>query len=108
MVTDVEAAREEALKQANRVRIGRARLKRELKDGRDPFRVLQRPPSAAKGMRVFEFLTAVPGIGRSKANRILVLARVSPNRTLGKLQPVQRDLLAQALRGRGGFDEYPG
>jgi hypothetical protein len=108
VVNDITAARDEALKEANRVRIGRAQLKRQLKDGRDPFRLIQRPPSTAKGMRVYEFLVAVPGIGRSKANRILVLAHISPNRTLGKLQPLQRDMLVRALRDRGGFDELPG
>lgn len=89
--------RDRALKKANRVRLGRAKLKRELKAGKDPIKVLEKIPTAALGMRVEEFLIAVPQVGRKKANRMLADARVSSGRTLGALAPIQKETLAQAL-----------
>ncbi|WP_399540625.1 guanylate kinase, partial [uncultured Microbacterium sp.] len=58
-------------------------------------RGLADPLSAAGAMRVTEFLTAIPAIGESKRDRILVSLGISPVKRLGGLGTRQRD----ALRG---------
>lgn len=92
----------DALKRANKVRIRRAQLKRELKAGRNPARVLRRPPAAARGMRIEEFLRALPMIGRRRADRILTATRVSPDLALERLGQYEREAIIRSLHEKGG------
>lgn len=105
MALEMEEARAKSLKKANRIRIARATLKREVKAGRDPIPILERPPLAARGMRVYELLTAVPKVGVRRADRLLVEARTSPNRTLQALTQGQRNAIIRYLRGDRGAEE---
>lgn len=93
----LEAQRLDALKQANKIRTRRRDLKRELHDGRDPVKVLRRPPTYAETMKVSAFLAPIPGLGKSKIQRMLMRTQVHGSRTLGELSPRERNALITAL-----------
>lgn len=87
-----------ALRKANAVRTARAELKRQMKAGKvSPLDALMR--EEVDSMRSFDFLMAIPKVGRVKANRTLSQLRISPSRSLGGLSPRQRRELAERLRG---------
>ena len=57
--------RMEALKRANDIRVRRARLKKDLKDGRVQIEgILLDPPEYVSTAKVFDMLMAVPKFGR--------------------------------------------
>lgn len=90
--------RMEALRRANEVRTRRARLKKDVKAGEvDPGSVLDDPAYAT--MKLIDLLLAVPKVGRTKANRVLVMNRISPSKTLGGLSDRQRGALRLWLHG---------
>jgi hypothetical protein len=81
----------EALKRANDIRVRRARLKRDLKDGRVRVeQVLGDPPDYVETAKVFDILMAVPKFGRVKAARFLNQCRISQSKTVGGLSERQR------------------
>jgi hypothetical protein len=83
--------RREALDHANEIRTKRADWKRALKVGRaDPAWVILAPAPELVTMKVFDVLLAVPKVGRVKANKIMIRARISPAKTLGGLSERQR------------------
>ncbi len=89
----------EALGKANSVRSERARLKRELKAGRESIHdLLLEPPASIDTAKVFEILLAVPKYGRVKVNKVLGDCRISPSKTFGGLTPRQRTDLVSHLR----------
>ncbi len=60
--------RMEALKRANDIRVRRAQLKKDLKDGSVQIEeVLREPPDYVETAKVFDILMAVPKFGRVKA-----------------------------------------
>ena len=64
--------RMEALKRANDIRVRRARLKKDLKDGHVQIeQILSNPPEYVSTAKVFDMLMAVPKFGRVKAARFL-------------------------------------
>src|SRR5204863_4920567 len=70
--------RMEALKRANDIRVRRARLKKDLKDGRVRIeQILGNPPEYVSTAKVFDMLMAVPKFGRVKAARFLNQCRIS-------------------------------
>ena len=76
--------RMEALKRANDIRVRRARLKRDLKDGRVQIeQILSNPPEYVSTAKVFDILMAVPKFGRVKAARFLNQCRISQSKTVG-------------------------
>lgn len=86
----------EALHKANAIRIYRAKLKRDIKAGiRDPVAVIRKPEQQLSTMKVIEVLLAMPKVGRTKANKWMQNARVSPSKTLGGLSDRQRVHLSQ-------------
>lgn len=89
----------DALANANRVRLARTQLKREVKAGTTTVAAVLRNdlPDWLEGMAVEEILKAQPGVGRVRANQLTVLARVSPHRRLGLVTHRQRHVLAAAL-----------
>jgi hypothetical protein len=90
--------RRDALENANRVRVRRAQLKRDLKAGRaSVHEILLDPPAWVETMPVFDLLLAVPNVGRSKANKMTLRHRVSPSKTIGGLTVRQRAELLAAL-----------
>jgi hypothetical protein len=85
-----------ALSKANRLRIYRARLKREMKAGRTTLYEIMCDPDCAT-MKVYEAMLAQPKVGRIKANKALRRAAISPNKTLGGLTERQRLAILQEL-----------
>jgi hypothetical protein len=80
-----------ALEEANRIRVLRAQLKRDLKAGRENvLDVLEEPPEWTETMKVFDLLLAVPKLGRVKVNKALQKLRISPSKTVGGLSQRQR------------------
>jgi S13-like protein len=91
--------RMEALKRANDIRTRRARLKRDLKGGKQNIQtLLLDPPEYVETAKVFDMLLAVPKYGRVKTNRILNQCRISPSKTIGGLSQRQRNELVNQLR----------
>lgn len=93
--------RQEALREANRVRKLRAYLKVDIAAGRQEVTaIIVDPPGYAFTMRVFDLLLAVPGVARIKADIILRRARISPSKTLGGMTGRQRAELVRCLPDR--------
>jgi S13-like H2TH domain len=93
--------RMEALQRANDVRSARAKLKRDLKAGRQPIsELLLDPPEYLETAKVFDLLLAVPKYGRVKVNKILTTCRISPSKTIGGMSERQRGELVTLLRRR--------
>src|SRR5207244_4620869 len=83
--------RMEALKRANDIRVRRAKLKKDLKDGRVRIQtILSNPPEYVSTAKVFDILMAVPKFGRVKAARFLNQCRISQSKTVGGLSARQR------------------
>jgi hypothetical protein len=83
--------RMEALKRANDIRVRRAKLKKDLKDGTVQIDgVLMAPPEYVETAKVFDMLMAVPKFGRVKAARFLNQCRISQSKTVGGLSERQR------------------
>ena len=81
----------EALKRANDIRVRRAKLKKDLKDGRVRVEsILSNPPEYVETAKVFDILLAVPKFGRVKAARFLNQCRISQSKTVGGLSERQR------------------
>ena len=90
--------RMDALARANRIRIQRAQLKRDLKSGRRSIHsLLLDPPEYIETAKVFDMLLAVPKYGRVKVNKILAHCRIAPSKTIGGLSERQRSELVQLL-----------
>jgi hypothetical protein len=91
--------RMEALRRANEIRVRRAQLKKDLKDGRVRIEsILKSPPAYVETAKVFDMLMAVPKFGRVKAARFLNQCRISQSKTVGGLSERQRTELVGLLR----------
>ena len=83
--------RMDALRRANDIRVRRAKLKKDLKDGRARIEeILRDPPEYVSTAKVFDMLMAVPKFGRVKAGRFLNTCRISQSKTVGGLSERQR------------------
>jgi hypothetical protein len=83
--------RMDALKRANDVRVKRAQLKKDLKDGKAQIEtILGNPPECVETAKVIDILMAVPKFGRVKAGRFLNVCKISPSKTVGGLSERQR------------------
>ncbi len=92
--------RMEALKRANDIRVQRAKLKRDLKQGAVRIEsILREPPGYVETAKVFDILMAVPKFGRVKAARLLNQCRISQSKTVGGLSDRQRGELVQLFAG---------
>ena len=99
-----EEQRMAALRYANEIRLKRAALKRELKEGSvSAIAVILQPPPYVLTMRVVDLLVASPKLGKVKAHRLISYCRISPSKTLGGMSTRQRQELIRWLR-----DRYPG
>jgi hypothetical protein len=91
--------RVDALAEANRIRIARAKLKLDMKRGEVKlYPLLEDPPDLLNTMKVQTLLMAAPKIGRVKANKLLSQVRASPSKTVGGLSERQRKELLGLLR----------
>lgn len=87
-----------ALELANRVRLARAALKREVQAGKVPAQDIVRScPWEAETMSVSELLRAQDRWGRTRTRKFLVPLALNENRQLGRLTLRQREALAGAL-----------
>src|SRR3984893_11543947 len=85
------AQRMDARKRANDVRVRRAKLKKNLKDGWIRIQaILSAPPEFVETAKVIDILMAVPKFGRVKAARFLNTCRISQSKTVGGLSERQR------------------
>ncbi len=83
--------RMDALKRANDVRVRRAQLKKDLKEGKARIeQILGNPPEYVETAKVIDILMAVPKFGRVKAARFLNTCRISQSKTVGGLSDRQR------------------
>src|SRR5436309_10918241 len=83
--------RMDALKRANDVRVKRAKLKKDLKEGKVRIeQILGSPPEYVSTAKVIDILMAVPKFGRVKAGRFLTVCKISPSKTVGGLSERQR------------------
>src|SRR5918911_4158164 len=93
--------RMEALRRANDIRVKRAKLKKNLKDGRVSIeQILREPPEYVSTAKVFDMLMAVPKFGRVKAARLLNQCRISQSKTVGGLSDRQRHELIALFNHR--------
>jgi hypothetical protein len=93
--------RMEALQRANDIRVRRAKLKKDLKEGTVRIEdILMNPPDYVSTAKVFDMLMAVPKFGRVKAARMLNHCRISQSKTVGGLSERQRAELIGLFNNR--------
>ncbi|HYQ10674.1 MAG TPA: integration host factor, actinobacterial type [Gaiellaceae bacterium] len=93
--------RMDALKRANDVRVRRAKLKKDLKEGKVKIeQILGNPPEYVSTAKVIDILMAVPKFGRVKATRFLNTCKISPSKTVGGLSDRQRGELIGLFNSR--------
>ncbi|HET7353881.1 MAG TPA: integration host factor, actinobacterial type [Gaiellaceae bacterium] len=93
--------RMDALKRANDVRVKRAKLKKDLKEGTVKIeKILGNPPEYVSTAKVIDILMAVPKFGRVKAARFLNTCRISQSKTVGGLSDRQRTELIGLFNSR--------
>ena len=93
--------RMDALKRANDVRVKRAKLKKDLKEGKIRIeQILGNPPEYVSTAKVIDILMAVPKFGRVKAARFLNTCRISQSKTVGGLSDRQRAELIGLFNSR--------
>jgi hypothetical protein len=93
--------RMDALKRANDVRVKRAKLKKDLKEGTVKIeKILSNPPEYVSTAKVIDILMAVPKFGRVKAARFLNTCRISQSKTVGGLSDRQRTELIGLFNAR--------
>jgi hypothetical protein len=106
--------RTQALRKANEIRFRRARLKREISSLRQSeglarvAEVILDPPPELDTMRVLELLTAVWGVGQTKAAAAFTRTRMSHSKTIGGLSKRQRYELVLCLDERRALTESEG
>ncbi len=87
-----------ALEQANRVRLARAAIKRQIADGTLPVtRVLRDVPAEAQGMTLGELLIAQRGWGQTRCRRLLAAVDLGEHKPVGRLTDRQRQALVRRL-----------
>jgi CheY-like chemotaxis protein len=87
-----------ALRQANRVRKRRAKLKQDLREGKVRLeQILATRADYLVNAEVFDLLVAVPKVGPVKAGRLLTNARISRSKTIGELSERQQACLIELL-----------
>jgi hypothetical protein len=89
-----------ALEQANRVRLARADLKRQVTDGEIPVAdVVLECPWEAESMAISDLLMSQHRWGRTRCRRFLSSIPMSETKTVGSMTERQRRGLAARLRG---------
>ena len=90
----------QALAHANRVRLARASLKRDVASGAvDAAEIVRECPWEVESMTVGELLRSQRRWGRTQRKFLFSIA-LNENRTLGRLTARQRDLLAEELEAK--------
>src|SRR3954454_18085352 len=96
--------RMDALRRANRVRLARAELKRNVASGRlRAADVILTPPWEATSMPVDELLTSQRRWGAERVGRFLASMQIPENKQIGTMTERQRNAVARLLEeGCGG------
>jgi hypothetical protein len=91
----------QALAHANRVRLARAELKRQIAGGdADASAVVNECPWEAETMTVGELLRSQRRWGRTRTRKFLFPMSLNENRELGRLTERQRNILAEELAAK--------
>jgi hypothetical protein len=94
----VEPQHMQALARANRVRLARAALKREIAAGRrSATEVVRECPWEAESMTIAELLASQRRWGKARSRKLIVSTGLTETKRLGTLTERQRRLLAGAL-----------
>lgn len=89
-----------ALEQANRVRLARAELKRQVSEGeRSAADVIREVPWEAESMAISDLLMAQHRWGRTRTLRFLGSMRLLEAKTIGSMTQRQRNELVTRLTG---------
>jgi hypothetical protein len=97
-----------ALAQANRTRLARAELKRQVADGElSVAEVVEQCPWEAESMPIADLLMAQHRWGRTRCRRFLVSIAMNETKTVGAMTPRQRRLIAGRLRGESTAEVDP-
>lgn len=101
-VDPVHVERMRRLESANRIRSKKAAIRRAVAVGTtDAAELLVDPPDYIEKVKVIDFLTWLPKIGKTRGRRILRSASGLPETTeLRRLSPATRERLATLIRGR--------
>jgi hypothetical protein len=93
-----------ALAQANRVRLARAELKRQVADGEATVaEIIIRRPWEAESMSIADLLMSQHRWGRTRCRRFLASIPMLETKTIGSMTDRQRQELAHRLGGDDGF-----
>lgn len=95
--------RKAALKEANRIRTERAKLKVRMKERKEDYLdLLLEPPQYLDSMKVTDFILAIPKYGKVKTKKVLQLSKISPTKTVGGMSARQRTELVWRMNGGSG------
>jgi hypothetical protein len=96
-----------ALAQANRVRLARAELKRQVADGElDVAAVVLECPWEAESMTIADLLMSQHRWGRTRCRRFLASIPMLETKTVGSMTDRQRHALAGLLNGEPAADRF--
>ena len=97
-----------ALREANRVRLARAELKRRVAEGEiSAAEVVLDCPWEARSMQIFDLLTSQHRWGEARCRRFLASESISETKTIVSMTDRQRRALAARLEGAGAAGEGP-
>jgi hypothetical protein len=89
-----------ALAQANRVRLARAELKRQVADGETSVaEIVRECPWEAERMAIADLLVSQHRWGRERCRRFLSAIKMSETKTIGSMTDRQRNELVAKLSG---------
>jgi hypothetical protein len=92
----------QALEHANRVRLARAEMKRQIAAGDLPAaEVILGCPWEAESMSISDVLMSQKRWGRARCRRLLMSVGMPENKRVGTLTERQRAILASILEGNG-------
>lgn len=98
-VADAQPMR--ALENANRIRVARARIKRDIAAGHTTVAdAIRDPEPAVIGMRIFELLTSQKRWGDKRCRKFLQSVSLPEDKTVGSLTERQRIALATVLEAK--------
>ena len=96
-----------ALAQANRVRLARAELKRQVAEGEvDVAEVVLECPWEAESMTIADLLMSQHRWGRTRCRRFLASIPMLETKTVGSMTERQRRALAAQLNGEPAADRF--
>lgn len=88
----------QALEIANRIRLARAQVKRDLRSGKTSLaKVLAETPDCILSAEVSEIVGAVNRWGRVRTTKLLQQSLIPPSRTVAALTDRQKQILGEAV-----------